>query len=333
MSLFTVLYLAKAIFVPVALAILASFMLSPVILFLQRLRIPRTVGAACILLVFCLFWGTLVNVLMEPFSVWMERLPSEFSQIEHKLSTFRDSLQNVQETTQRLNEMTSVDATPTQTREVVIRGPSILSTLLDTTQSFLLGVLSFVVMLYFMLAFGDVLLKHLAEMAESRESYKNFMRIAREVQYQVSYYLVLITGINVALGVAVGVAMWILNMPNPLLWAALAASLNYIPYVGASINLIIIAMVSLLTFNNVGQILLPPAVVLLINLIEGQFVQPLFVGRMFTLNPIIIFLFILLWGWVWGIAGIFIAVPLLMILKIVFDRSENFQQWGRLLAI
>jgi predicted PurR-regulated permease PerM len=113
-------------------------------------------------------------------------------------------------------------------------------------------------------------------------------------------------------------------MPNPVIWGISAALLNYIPYIGPAINMAIVLAVSLLTFNNLGAVLLPPALLLLLNIIEGQFVQPIFAGRMFIINPILIFISVLFWGWLWGVAGVFLAVPILMILKISIDHTRLY---------
>ena len=82
-------------------------------------------------------------------------------------------------------------------------------------------------------------------------------------------------------------------------------------------------MVSLVTFDSMAQILLPPALMLVLNILEGQFIQPLFVGKMFTINPVVIFLFVLIWGWLWGMAGIFMAVPLLVVGEIILNESSK----------
>ena len=118
--------------------------------------------------------------------------------------------------------------------------------------------------------------------------------------------------------------MWFLGMPNPLLWGVSTAILNFIPYVGPAINLTLIALVSLLTFDKPIAILLPPLILLGLNIIEGQFIQPLIVGHMLTINPIIVFIFIIFWGWLWGVAGIFMAVPILVVAKTII--SQNLEQ-------
>lgn len=323
-ALMATLYLAKSIFVPVFLAMFIAFLLSPLVNLLAKFYIPRAFGSAMVLVAVSGLIALLFYYLAEPAGIWLERLPAEVQQIEKKLSPVKESIESVQKTTETVEEITSIN--PEEDKKapnVVVKGPNIFYSILDSTQALLLGVLSFVVLLYFMMAFGHSLTMKAGALFRDKGYQANVVRIAREVQDKISRYLLLITILNIILGVVVTFAMWLIDMPTPMVWGASAAILNYIPYVGPAINLGIIAMVSLLTFDNLAQILLPPAVLLGINLIEGQFLQPMFIGRMFTINPIIIFLFVLVWGWLWGMAGIFMAVPLLVIAKIILEQINQ----------
>ena len=322
-SLLGVLYFAKAIFIPVFLAVLASFVLMPAVRLLQKLHIPRALGSALILGIFSLVIIITFNLLAEPACMWFERLPTEIHQIEKKVSIFKSSIENMQETTQKFEEITSINQQGKPAPQVVVKSPNMLFTLLDSTQSLVLGVLSFTVLLFFLLAFGDSLARNISKLWSNHSDRAAMIGIARDARTQISHYLLLVTLINIGLGIFVTVLMWAVDMPNPLVWGASATILNFIPYLGPAINLGIVAMVALLTFDTPARIFLPPLALLGLNMLEGQFVQPLFVGRMFTINPIMVFLSVLGWGWLWGMAGVFMAVPLLMIGKIVWDQSRE----------
>lgn len=319
-SMGVVLYLAKSIFIPIVLAIIASFLLAPAVNHLKKLRIPSTVGSFLILLLFSTLMVTAINYLADPVGVWIERLPAELRHIEDKLFLFKSSIANMRETTDKFGEIAATGSN-TPAREVVLRGPNLLYVLLDNTQSFLVSVISFVMLLYFLLAFGDSTINSANRYWGSQNSSAMVIRIVTTAQQQVGHYLLLITAINISLGILVALIMWGLGMPNPIVWGASATILNYIPYVGVAINIVIITLVSSLTFNSIGQILLPPLALVLLNLLE-EFVLPLFVGKMFIIDPILIFIFILFLGWLWGVPGIFMAVPVLMIMKIVFDQTQ-----------
>lgn len=323
-SLMTTLFFAKSIFIPIFLATLIAFLLSPVVSFLSRFYIPRALGSAIVIILVSTVISLLINYLSEPVGTWIERIPEEIGQIEKKLSPFKKSIEAVQETTKTVEDIATMDDGNKKTTEVVVQGPNVFYTLLDGTQAILISGLSFIVLLYFMLAFGHSLTRKVGSLIHNQGYQANVLRISREVQSKVSHYLLLITSINIVLGAAAALVMWLTDMPTPLVWGASTALFNFIPYIGPAINICIIAMVSLLTFEGLTQILIPPALLLMLNLLEGQFIQPMFVGRMFTINPVIIFLFVLIWGWLWGMAGMFMAVPLLVIAKIIMDQNKEF---------
>jgi predicted PurR-regulated permease PerM len=138
--------------------------------------------------------------------------------------------------------------------------------------------------------------------------------------------------INTALGVVTTGLMMGLGMPNPGLWGVMAGFLNFIPYLGAAVSLMIIALVSALTFDSLLQIALPPMAFLTVTTIEGNFLTPMIVGRRLTLNPIAVFLTILFWGWLWGIPGALMAVPILAVFKILCDAHKPLHSMGALLG-
>ncbi|WP_082922849.1 AI-2E family transporter [Halothiobacillus diazotrophicus] len=314
---------AHSIFIPIFFAIFAAFILSPIVHFLHRWHLPRTISSALIIVLFTVGIGALFNYLSEPISVWMERLPTELKHVEKKLIVVRHSIQNVQETTEKIDAISSSVGVPTARNKVVtVKPPSVLNRLLNNTQSFLVSLISTVVLIYLLLAFGEDLANTARNVWRNTGYQEIFVRIAQDARRKVSHYLLLITVINIGLGVCVSLVMWVTGMPNPVIWGISATILNYIPYIGPAINLAIVLAVSLLTFNNLGAVLLPPSLLLLLNIIEGQFIQPIFAGKMFIINPILIFVSVLFWGWLWGVAGVFLAVPILMVLKIAVDHTR-----------
>jgi len=319
----SVLYFAQSIFIPIFLATLIAFMLSPLVELMRKYYVPRALGSAIVLILVTSLIVVSINYLAGPASKWFERFPAEISEIKEKLSPFKKSIETVQETTESVKEITSMAAPDEKAPDVVVKGPNIFYSIMDGTQAFLVSGLSFFVLLYFMLVFGHSLARGLGSLINNQGYKTNVMRITRDVQTGISRYLLLITAINVLLGIAVGITMWLVGMPTPFVWGASAALFNFIPYVGPAINIGIVGTVSLLTFDSMTQILLPPALMLALNILEGQFIQPLVVGKLFTINPVVIFLFVLIWGWLWGMAGIFIAVPLLVIGEIILEQSNK----------
>ncbi len=142
----------------------------------------------------------------------------------------------------------------------------------------------------------------------------------------------MITIINVALGIAVGIAMWLLEMPNPILWGAMATILNYLPYLGAIIGTGIVGLVAVLTFTTLSEAATVPAIYYFLTLLEGAAITPMLIGKRFSLNPIIVVLWFLAWGSVWGIAGMLIATPTLMALKIVTSSLPGYERIDRVIS-
>ena len=320
-----VLHLAQSFLIPVVLAILAALLLTPVVrLLADKFWFPRTIASAVIVLLVIGILGGTVDYLAKPASKWAERLPNEFNKLERKLLPIKSGIETVKETTESLGEITNVSKPAAGAPDkVVVAESNIWVQLLTDTQELLVGILTFVVLLYFLLAFGEELLKVISAYFFTFENRSNFVALGIEIRRRVSHYLLLITAINFLLGVCVALAMWALEMPNPIIWGIAAMLLNYIPYVGPTINIAVITLVSFITFDELSQIILAPLAVFALNILEGQVLQPTFVGRMFTINPVLVFISILAWGWLWGVAGMFIAVPILMMMKIILEQTNT----------
>ncbi len=197
------------------------------------------------------------------------------------------------------------------------------SMLLAGTQAFMLSAFSVVILVFFLLASGDLLLRKVVKITPSLRDKIKAVEIARTVEREVGRYLLTLTGINLGLGVATALAMFALGMPNALLWGAMAFALNFIPYLGATITMAILTIVAVLTFDQLGHAVLVPAVFLAITTLEGQILQPFVIGRSFSVNPVLVFLSLLFWGWMWGIAGMLMAVPILVTFKVLCAHIES----------
>jgi predicted PurR-regulated permease PerM len=152
-----------------------------------------------------------------------------------------------------------------------------------------------------------------------------------QIERGISQYLLTFTAINVCLGIVIGTGMWLIGMPNPVLWGVMAGCLNFMPYIGAFVGSGVVFLVAALSFDSMGQALLAPAIYAAANTIEGNVITPLILGRSMRLNPIFIFLSVVLWGWMWGVGGALIAVPLLAMTKIACAHSRRLQSVATLL--
>ena len=226
--------------------------------------------------------------------------------------------------------MTSSNDNP-KVRSVVLKEPGLGSVLFTGTQYFLIGAASTVVLLYFLLASGDGFLRKVVRLMPTLRDKIRAIGVARQIQQDIGRYFLTLSTINAGLGVATAAAMYLLDMPNPALWGVMAGLLNFIPYLGPTLCLLALSLAALINFDSVAEAWVIPASFLVITAIEGQFIQPMFAGRMLSLNPVAVFISFLFWGWLWGIAGMLIAVPMLIIIKVVCSHVEHWEPIGTFL--
>lgn len=324
------LYFAKPVLLPIALAMLLAWVMRPLIRFLERLRLPRGVAAAALVggLVAALAGG--VYLLADPATKWMESAPQKLRQVERKASALKRSIATLQRATDKIDDITRTDSADAPPAPAPERTP-LSSSLLSSTEAFAVTALTTVILLYFLLASGDVFLRKVVRVIPSLSDKRKAFEIARGIETEIGRYLFTISIINLILGVATTLLMYLLHMPNPLLWGAMVALLNFIPYVGATISLSVLTVVAILTFETLGQALAVPAAFLVLTTLEGQIAYPLIVGRRFSVNPVLVFVSLLFWGWLWGIAGMLMAVPILVIAKIVCTHVESLAVVGEFL--
>jgi predicted PurR-regulated permease PerM len=188
------------------------------------------------------------------------------------------------------------------------------------------------VLLFFLLATGDVLLQKTVRVMPTRADKARVVEIVRQIESQMARYFGTVTLINAGLGIATGIAMYALGMPNPVLWGAMAFAFNYCPYLGAAASLVVLTVVAALTFDGLKEVLAVPAVFFAFTVIEGQLLSPLILGRNLILNPVVILLSMLFWAWLWGVVGALLAVPILVGFKIFCEHDERLKPLGEWLG-
>lgn len=329
------LYFAKPVVMPVVLAALLSFLLAPIVSLLGRFRIPPALAAAIVLAAVIAVVAGGISQLITPVTEWMEALPAQLEKIEGELRNFRRPIESVERATAQVEGMAVPDSPAPAAEEPVqveVRGESITDIILTELRGVAVLLILIITLLYFLLASGDRFLQKLVKVQDSLSRKKLAVDIVRQIKSDVSTYLLAITLINGGLGVATGLAMYFLGMPNPLLWGVMAAVFNYIPYLGAVVGAAVIGLAAAAQFDSLGEILLVPAVFLTLTTLEGYIVTPLVLGARLTLSPVVIFIGLLFWGWLWGVPGALIAVPMLVTMKIICDRVETLQPVGEFLG-
>jgi predicted PurR-regulated permease PerM len=324
------LHLAQDFFLPIVLAILLDFLLSPVVRAMRKLRIPEPVGAGIVVLGVLLVLGAGAWYLTGPASDWLERAPESMTTVQQKLEALRRPVERVTEAAQKVEEATAVGEGETQ--QVEIKGPSLSRQLFGGTAALLSAATVVIFLTYFLLAVGDLFLQKLVTVLPQFQDKKKAVAIARETEAQISTYLLTATVVNLGVGVVTAVVLALLGMPNPVLWGVVAAVLNFVPYVGAVVNMVILGLAALLAFESTGQALMVPAVFFGINLIEGNLVTPMILGNRMQLNTVALFIGLIFWWFLWGVPGAIMAVPIMAAIKIVCDHIESLAPIGEFLG-
>ncbi len=330
------LYAATAIMLPVVAAIVAALACRPVVRWMSRFHVPAMVGSAIVLTLAIGVVGLLATQLITPATQWAERAPIRFHllRLQRKLEPVQEPLAGLSEASEELSNITlgNPSGSSDSVQQVVVQPPSLINEVLSSTTQFAAGAFLFVVLTYFFLAKGDVLISRIAGVFGSPDGATNYGNAAVAVERSVSTYLMNVSTINAALGVAVGTACWIVGVPNPMLWGAMAALLNFLPYIGGFIGAGIVLAVSLLSFESTAYPFVAPSIYLTLTAIEGNFITPSALGRSMSLNPLVVILSLTYWTWLWGLGGAILAVPLLAIVTSLFRQFESTRGIASLLS-
>jgi predicted PurR-regulated permease PerM len=331
--IFYTLYLAAPVLMPVTLAVLMSLVLSPVVKRLAAWRLPRPLAAALVILGLLGLLSGAIYALSGPAGTWVEEIPQNVQQVEHKLQPHLQSLLHYLEHTYAQLSLLVGDNAEAGAIVPVQRNP-LSHVLISGTPEILGGIGGLAVifvLLYFLLA-SPGLARRILYLAPDLASQRRVKRIVRALEHDVSIYLFTITLINIGLGLSVALVSYLFGLPNPLLWGGMVTLLNFAPYIGASISFLVLGFVALLTFEHPLHALLVPASFLGLSFLEGQFITPTLIGRNLDLSPVLVFVSVLVWGWMWGFAGVLLAVPLLASVKIVSERIDALRPFSRFLS-
>lgn len=331
LAIFYTLYLARSFLLPVVLAILLAFLLAPAVRWLSKHGLPRPFSAALILLTLLAVLGLGLHSTMDPAREWLGKAPRKLRQVERKVKKLLRPVEEVSAAARQVEKMAAISPENGQKVEVK-QQPSLGESLFDGTQNLLFGGGAMLILLYFLLASGDLFLRKLVHLLPRLSDGKRVVRIAHQIQRDISTHLITITLINGALGVAIGFAMYWLGMPSPVLWGTVAAVFNFVPYLGAMVGCTIVAGVALLTFDAPVHALIIPAVYLALTSLEGSLITPMILGRRLALNSVAIVLGLFFWGWLWGIPGALLAVPLQLAIKIICDNVSTLAPIGAFLG-
>ena len=322
--------LASAFFLPIVLAILLNLLLSPSVRWLRNyLRLPVPLGAGIVIVVLLSLVGYGVTRLAPAASAWVARAPESMATLKRRIQPLQRPMEQVNRAAEQVEQATDMDK---KTQEVEIKGPGLTQQVFGGTTALLGSAMVVIFLTYFLLASGELFLQKLVGVLPQLKDKKTAVRIVRETEGQVSVYLVVTTLINLGVGVATGLALALVGMPNAVLWGAVAAVLNFVPYVGGLVNTVILALAAFLTFEDTGRALMVPFAFTVINILEGNLITPWILGRRMRLNTVAVFVGLVFWWYLWGIAGAILAVPIMASIKIACDHIGPLAPIGEFLA-
>ncbi|RWD74089.1 AI-2E family transporter [Mesorhizobium sp.] len=325
------LYFARAFFMPVMLAFLLALTLTPIVRFLRKHGIPEVVSATLLVLLSIFIFTAAGYLLSGPIIDLINNSYSIGQQLTERLAPFRRPLERMMDLAHQLEALTETSQEPGLQR-VAVAPSGILSTAASNILEAGTAITIVFVLSLFLLASGTLFYEKIVQSFASMTQKKRALRVVYDVEREISHYLLTVSIINVSLGTVIGLGLWGLGMPNPLVWGAMAALLNFLPYVGALMTVLIVAVIALISFDTIAYALLAPAFVVLCDIIEGQFVTPMVVGRRLEINAVAIFIAIAFWSWLWGFVGALMAVPLLVVIKVFCDHFESLSPFGNFLA-
>jgi predicted PurR-regulated permease PerM len=329
LAVFYTIYFTRSILLPIVLALLVSYLLRPIVRGLAQLKIPLPVGAALLLIGFFGLIGYGISVLAAPTAEWLQKAPAGFTELQRKLLPVKKSVTQVAQATGAIEKLASTSG---ETKAVELKRHPITEMLFMRTPEFIASAVLSLILLYFLLVYDQAFIAKLIKLLPTLSDKKAAVGIAHDIESQISRYLFTVTAINVCLGVAVGTAVGLLGLRNPVMWGVMVALLNFVPYLGALTGIICMTIGATLSFDSLGYAFIFPTVYLSFGVLEGSFITPWIMGRSLTLNPVIILLSLTFWAWMWGIVGIILAVPILAAFKIFCAHIKPMEPLAEFLS-
>ncbi|MEZ6066532.1 MAG: AI-2E family transporter [Planctomycetaceae bacterium] len=358
---------AKAILFPIILSLLFFLTLRPLVRTAERRGVPPLLSSLGIVVLILASTASAITSLVGPAQLWIDEAPARMQVVGKKLSGVRDRLKEWTSMTDRLQDLaTGEGETPDvashpdpsfldklkdqlsgegsseseslnersgQPIAVEVRQPQLMANLqvLNSAGNFVGTLLIVFALGFFLLVEGDVILNNVLGVIPRFTDKKQTVRLIGNIERGISTYLLTVTIINICLGIVIATLMWLLGVPNPLLWGVMATALNFIPFIGAMAGVVIMFLVAVFSFDSLAFAALAPLLYLGVTVIEGNFITPALIGRQVSLNSVAVLLSLIVWGWLWGVGGALIGVPMLIVFRLICDQFEKTASIGALL--
>lgn len=327
---FGTIYFAKDVVLPIILGILLSLTLSPLIRLAGRVGIAPPVAAFFVTFSLAAAGGIGTYTLGGIVSSWVDEAPELSQQLRDKMSSILQSVEALQDASDEVENIAAPESENLQ--KVVVKQPGLLSSTLGSLASFGTSLLVGLVLALLLLASGDLFYAKLVETFPRLRDKKRALTIVHHIERAISRYLLSITLINAGLGLSIALSFYLLGVPQFYVWGAIAFLMNFVPYLGALIGVGLVSAFAIITFDELSFAMIVPSIYLILTTIEGQFVTPWLLGRRMELNTVSVFLTVIVWSWLWGVAGALIAVPILVAFKLICDNIDGWSSFSNFLG-
>ena len=326
------LWAAQSFLVPIALALVFAVLLSPLCRLLEFMWIPRPLAAVMGLVTAGFIAWMAFSLIAEPASRLIEDAPAMMKRAERHLEELQAPLKPLTDISKEVEGLSIVDPATPPSRTVVMQGQGLASSIMESAQAAIVQTaFVFILCFFFLLTREEFRIKYIA-FQPTLAARVRAARICRDVGRRVTGYMVTFSIINLCVGVGTGIACWQLGLPEPIMWGGLAFITNFIPFLGPAIMMGLLGMAGLATFETLVEASFPLLAFMAISFLEANIITPTVVGKRMTLNPLAIMLVVSFWIWLWGPIGGVVALPLLIMFKVICDHTPPLRVIGALIG-
>jgi predicted PurR-regulated permease PerM len=324
------LYFAKDVVLPAVLGFMLALTLGPWVRWLSRRGVPSPLSAGVLIVGLAAFAGVAILLLGGSVASWFDDIPRISFELREKLRGLTESMAAVQDASKQVEDLATGGEDTVET--VVLQQPGLLTTAVSSVASFATSLVAGLIMALFLLSSGNLFYVKIVESFPRFSDKKRALTVIYEIERRMSHYIVAITVINAVLGLAIASAMYLLGVPYPFVWGIAAFCLNYLPFLGGIIGTLGVGAFAIVHFDSVYYALLAPISYQVLTSLEGQFLTPMLLGARLRLNTVAVFLTVIFWAWLWGIPGALMAVPILVLVKVVCDHVPALATFGNFLS-
>lgn len=325
------LQVARPVVMPLVVALLLHLLFSPLVRRLKSVGVPTVISSAAILVALLVGLYLAGSSLIEPAREWLKDAPTSLRQLSREFEEIKRPFQEVKQLGEEVGQITELESDTASSPKVEIRDQNVLDRFVENIPEFLASVAVIFLTAFFLMSAGDGLAHKVVGLGKSWRAKSQIIRVCRGIQNGVSRHLRTITMINLSLGLVTGLALYLMGVPNPQLWGAMVALFNFAPYAGAIVSTLVLTVVGVTSGETMTEALMVPGVFVVLTSLEGAVITPLVLGRRLNLSPLVVFLSVVFWGWLWGIPGALIGVPIVSSIQVLLANVPATRPIARLM--